>query len=1668
MAFSIGDLSVGFVLDQKQLDAMVSQVEKRFTGLGSTLIGASGLLTLSRTIFNVGKDILSTSSEFSSKLQRTYAIMGEVSAEAAADIRREALRIGEASSFSATEVADAMQTLSMAGWKPDAILSGTEALVRMAEVAGTKDVGRVAGIVTSTLGAFQKDASHASELANILTVTATNTNTTVLGLGEAMSYAANKAGALGFSMSDTAMMLGLFGNMGMQGSRAGTTLMQVINGLSGTTAKNKQALAMLGEDFSLFDEATGKAKPLVQVLGQIRDKAKGWDDATRTSFAQMLGGTRGANGVLAILNTTDKTWEHMIGLYEDIPTDMATSTAKNMLTTLSGAIVYMQSALDTLKINLGSTLEEPLMEAVKLATGVVNTLNKMDETDFAGAMKLIGLISAGMGVKGLGMLIKFIPTLAKAFVGLTGPMGLVSIGIIAITAAVIDADNEIGKFLEHSAEEFVHLAEDWDTALRDMYPVIGKRMTNFLNSLSNTISIGAPSLVNLLVTALTSVSDWITGQTPEIVNVGQTIITSIADSIAANAPRIITSGFRLIHNLALGMLLSVPTLVGSALNLASSIWDAIVNYDWKTAGSAVNKGIGTAFTNLGDVVGKWLFGENGYNPDTVTWNAVGKKIIEKLNTALKDASGSLRDFVGGLILGDSYRKTDKIDVFASKLINKIFDTAEDGVDGAADFVQGIIEGIAEMFSEANIANASTALQGVIRRILERVAGLIANLGSNAADIITAIGTALFGTGNDDGIVSVGVSALSDLVETILSVLVTDIIPNLGTAAAGILTAIAGVLFGENGEDGAAAVGVNALTDLVTDIFTTLNTQVIPTLGSVVANIFTSISNLISNPNNTVAIGRALGDLFASIITGIAGFIDSLYTEYADLADSVDIEGESSSVIEGIKAFAESIINAIAQAIPTLAHAGTTILTALAGMFADFHIEDWISGAFDLADALITAIGTAFNQAFGNGNEGKLGSSIGTFVGSLVTAIATGIQKLPELVENATSVGMQLLNTLLTELSAAFESAESSGMWSSLGSAAATLVQSILTAITTIIADLPSFLDGAANVGMQIVNGIMEAISTFLGNLEDGEFGRQFGTAIFDLVHNILTGISNLGTDEDFQTFFQNLCNGMVAALGTLGNIFGQVLSDIVRYIFSGDAITDLFNAGRSIIDIIIQGMRAAVGGVSGFFFNMLDEILIGLGLIDTEAAERYREQSQLGDSLMSTAEEMFADFGADYDNEKGRNSDEFVNMALLAMFGFSDGRDFANRVGIMGKDFLTEADSVVQNLNHGYLGFADFSQNMWAELENENLNMGGQITPAKVKEIASRYFGYLGISDLPDEVYGQMANYVAHGGLDNENSMWNLLLSTVFGYDPDGITADVTGEVNVADVARNAGVEVAEDITGAAQEGAEEGAAPIDWSQTGAFGEEGIAQGIAQAGEKVAESAATVSREAVAQFVQTMSTEEGVTIGSYFAAGIATGILSGLPAIIAAATLVANAAVDAMNKALEISSPSDVTKDTGYWFDRGFAKGIDENALRVSHSAKALGVMADETLGYAYSTREVGADGLYTETNHARLDWGSGYDDLLSLIAGDMSRLVRVAGDVASEASDELNNTEQTTTNRRSGGGGGGTQTTQNQSYVDFSQINFDTVRVQGMDDIQQLAAEIAAARRRKSFGYGS
>ena len=408
-------------------------------------MAAQALKDFATEAFNVG-------ASFEAAMSKVQAVSG-ANSEEIVQLTDKAKEMGEKTVFSATQSAEAFNYMAMAGWKTQDMLNGIEGVMNLAAASGA-DLATTSDIVTDALTAFGLEAKDSGRFADVLAAASSNANTNVEMMGETFKYAAPIAGALGYSIEDTAVAIGLMANAGIKSSMAGTALRKIFTELNGE-------VKISGKNFGELSIATadseGKMRPFADILKDLRGAFDQMTDSEKAANAEALVGKTAMSGLLAMVNASEKDFDKLT-VAIDGSTGAAERMAKTMTDNVQGQLTLLRSNVEGKMIKVFEAAAPAIRSAIGEIGNAINSLD-MDAiskgvSDFAkgigelisaiiknggtiiDVLKTIGTVMATVFVVSKrGAFVGMINTMATAYGSLNGILALVAKSQLALNAA---------------------------------------------------------------------------------------------------------------------------------------------------------------------------------------------------------------------------------------------------------------------------------------------------------------------------------------------------------------------------------------------------------------------------------------------------------------------------------------------------------------------------------------------------------------------------------------------------------------------------------------------------------------------------------------------------------------------------------------------------------------------------------------------------------------------------------------------------------------------------------------------------------------------------------------------------------------------------------------------------------------------------------------------------------------------------------------------------------------------------------------------------------------------------------------------------------------------------------------------------------------------------------
>ena len=363
-----GYLNFDTKINEKGFNEGISKLSN--LGKAGLKVATGAIATLGAAVGAGMTAVVKVGAAFESEMSKVSAISGATGDELQS-LTDKAKEMGAKTKFSATESAQAMEYMAMAGWKTADMLNGIEGIMNLSAASG-ENLATTSDIVTDALTAFGLSAQDSTHFADVLAAASSNANTNVSMMGETFKYVAPVAGALGFSVEDCGVAIGLMANSGIKAGQAGTSLRQMLSRLTKPTKEVQTAMDTLG--LSLTD-SVGNVKSLDTVMSDLRSGFSGLSKAEQTQIATSLAGQEAMSGLLAIVNASDEDFNKLKDSIYNAD-GAAAEMAATMQDNLAGQITILKSGLEGLGISIYESVEVPLKNLASVGVKAISDLNE--------------------------------------------------------------------------------------------------------------------------------------------------------------------------------------------------------------------------------------------------------------------------------------------------------------------------------------------------------------------------------------------------------------------------------------------------------------------------------------------------------------------------------------------------------------------------------------------------------------------------------------------------------------------------------------------------------------------------------------------------------------------------------------------------------------------------------------------------------------------------------------------------------------------------------------------------------------------------------------------------------------------------------------------------------------------------------------------------------------------------------------------------------------------------------------------------------------------------------------------------------------------------------------------------------------------------------------------
>lgn len=573
--------------------------KEKVNGLGKTVQSGVGKLgNVAKTaavgiggaMVAIGGYAIKVGSDFESAMSNVAAISGATGDDLQM-LKDTAQEMGATTQFSATEAANALSYMALAGWDANQSASALPGVLNLAAASGM-ELASASDMVTDYMSAFGMSCEQSGYFADMLAYAQSNANTTAELLGESYKNCAANMAAAGQDVETTTSLLAMMANQGLKGSEAGTALAAVMRDL---TAKMSDGAIKIGDTSVAVQDANGNYRDLTDILQDVESATNGMGDAEKAAALSSTFTADSIKGLNLILNAG-------VSNAADFENQLRNSggTAENMANVmndnLAGAMKSLQSRAETFGNAIYESFSVQLKDAVNTAADALGSLTDAFKTGgIEGAFNQLGILAQ----QGIQTIIAQAPAMTQA------------------------AAQMINNFASG-------LAEGIPNVLAQALPLI----LQFTESLREN----AGTLIDAGLNLILQLAQGIANSLPLLIEYIPQIVTNIAGIINDNAPKILATGVQILATLALGIIQALPVLIASLPNIILAIVNVFSAFNWISLGQLIVNGVKAGVSLLGTALkSAGTAAANAFR--SINWASVGQAAINFIKSAISGAAG---------------------------------------------------------------------------------------------------------------------------------------------------------------------------------------------------------------------------------------------------------------------------------------------------------------------------------------------------------------------------------------------------------------------------------------------------------------------------------------------------------------------------------------------------------------------------------------------------------------------------------------------------------------------------------------------------------------------------------------------------------------------------------------------------------------------------------------------------------------------------------------------------------------------------------------------------------------------------------------------------------------------------------------------------------------------
>lgn len=578
-------------LDSSQYEGGLKQAQSGAQSMGSKIgsalgtaakVGAAALAAATTAVVAFGKSSVDAGMNFDSSMSQVAATMGytvdqlnDSTSEASQNfsrLRDFAQEMGRTTAFSATQAADALNYMALAGYDADTSMQMLPTVLDLA-AAGGMDLAQASDMVTDAQSALGLTIEETTTMVDQMAKASSKSNTSVSQLGEAFLTIGATARNMKGGTAELATVLGVLADNGIKGAEGGTHLRNMILSLQNPTKDSAAIMQQLG--LKVYD-SSGNMRSMVDIVAELRDKTAGMDQASRDAIVSGIFNKTDLAAVNALLGTTDERFEELTQSITNAD-GAAKAMAETQLDNLAGDITLFQSALEGAKIAISDGLTPTLREFVQFGTeSISNITTAFKEDGIDGAMEALG----GAIEQGMDMIFDTLPDVLDAGMQL---LEAIINGIIKNLPKLIDATFQIIEKLASGLQQNMpRILQQGLEIIRSLYTGIMNNIDSIIQSAQQIISqflqffvAHAREFAEMGIDIILKLSSGLMDAMPEILNAAVQIVGALITAIINKAPEIVQTGVHNVLKFIEGILSQLSGVASAGKEIVNAVINAI-------------------------------------------------------------------------------------------------------------------------------------------------------------------------------------------------------------------------------------------------------------------------------------------------------------------------------------------------------------------------------------------------------------------------------------------------------------------------------------------------------------------------------------------------------------------------------------------------------------------------------------------------------------------------------------------------------------------------------------------------------------------------------------------------------------------------------------------------------------------------------------------------------------------------------------------------------------------------------------------------------------------------------------------------------------------------------------------------------------------------------------